>query len=308
MKLARNGILGAALMALLSCGLLAAGTPKDTEAPALKDNVKTGILLMAFGTTDDKGREAYAKFEKAVKERFPGVPVAWGYTAPRVRAILEKRGIRLPSPDEALESFAKTGVEQVAVQSLHIFQGEEFDIVTDAIEKFKAAHADAKLKFAAGRPLLFRATDLEKVVAGLPGYCPKERTKDDAVVLFGHGNAKGYGDFVYLAADAALNKADPLAFATTVEGRPSIDETIARLKEAKAKKVYLIPLMFVAGDHVKNDMAGDSDDSLKSLLKKEGMEAVPVLQGFGETACATAIYLEHLEEALKAVSQEGKAK
>jgi len=267
----------------------------------------TGILLMAFGTTDDKGREAYAKFEQAVKERFPGKPVSWGFTAPRVRAALAKRGIHLPSPDEALESFAKSGVERIAVQSLHIFQGEEFDIVTDAIEKYKASHPGSKIEFSAGRPLLFRATDLDKVVAGLPDYCPKEREKGNAVILFGHGNSKGYGDFVYLAADAALNKADPLAFMTTVEGKPCFEETIARLKEAKVKKAFLIPFMFVAGDHVKNDMAGDEDGSLKNQLAKNGVEAVPVFRGFGETACATKIYLEHIEEAIKTLSAKGES-
>ena len=43
----------------------------------------------------------------------------------------------------------------------------------------------------------------------------------------------------------------------TVDGYPSLDDLLPKIIERKAGKVYLIPFMAVAGDHARNDMAGD---------------------------------------------------
>ncbi len=39
---------------------------------------------------------------------------------------------------------------------------------------------------------------------------------------------------------------------------------------SRIQKVILRPLMVVAGDHANNDMAGDDDDSWKSLFEASG--------------------------------------
>ena len=43
----------------------------------------------------------------------------------------------------------------------------------------------------------------------------------------------------------------------TVESFPELKNVMAKLKIAEKKKVALMPFMLVAGDHAKNDMAGD---------------------------------------------------
>ena len=53
----------------------------------------------------------------------------------------------------------------------------------------------------------------------------------------------------------------------TVEAEPTLEDVIAALEEnGEYKKVVLVPLMLVAGDHANNDMAGDEEDSWKSIL------------------------------------------
>lgn len=54
-----------------------------------------------------------------------------------------------------------------------------------------------------------------------------------------------------------------------------------------------MPFMSVAGDHAKNDMASDEDDSWKSLLIKEGIEVVPVLKGTAEYDVFFDIWVDH---------------
>jgi len=79
-----------------------------------------------------------------------------------------------------------------------------------------------------------------------------------------------------------------------VEGYPEIDEIIAMLKEKSIKKVYLMPFMSVAGDHARNDMAGDEADSWKSILTKAGIEPVPILKGTAEYENMVDIWVDHL--------------
>ena len=55
-------------------------------------------------------------------------------------------------------------------------------------------------------------------------------------------------------------------FRGNVEGYPEIDDIQSCLEEKKTKTAWLQPFMSAAGDHAKNDMAGDEDDSWKSIL------------------------------------------
>ena len=43
-----------------------------------------------------------------------------------------------------------------------------------------------------------------------------------------------------------------------------------------------MPLMSVAGDHAKNDMAGDEPDSWKSILTRNGFQCENILKGTAE--------------------------
>lgn len=55
--------------------------------------------------------------------------------------------------------------------------------------------------------------------------------------------------------------------------RISRDRTVIRRLEANnIKTVNLMPFMLVAGDHAINDMAGDEEDSWKSIFESHGFE------------------------------------
>ena len=53
-----------------------------------------------------------------------------------------------------------------------------------------------------------------------------------------------------------------------------------------------------AGDHAKNDMAGDDDNSWKSIFTKAGIQCVPILKGTAEHDVFVDIWLDHLGEPL----------
>jgi sirohydrochlorin cobaltochelatase len=81
----------------------------------------------------------------------------------------------------------------------------------------------------------------------------------------------------------------------TVEGSPTLDEIKEMLLERGVKKAWLMPFMSVAGDHTVNDLAGDEDDSWKSVLTQAGIECVPVIKGLAEYDAFVGLWLDHLK-------------
>ena len=93
-------------------------------------------------------------------------------------------------------------------------------------------------------------------------------------------------------------------FVGTVEGEPESTEcsvVIDNVAEAGYTNVVLRPLMVVAGDHANNDMAGDEEDSWKSMFEASGkFDSVDCqILGLGSIPEIEAIYVAHIDEALK---------
>ena len=57
--------------------------------------------------------------------------------------------------------------------------------------------------------------------------------------------------------------------------------------------------MLVAGDHANNDMAGDEDDSLKSVLTAAGYNVSCIIRGMGECPHFRELFLEHITDAVR---------
>lgn len=66
-----------------------------------------------------------------------------------------------------------------------------------------------------------------------------------------------------------------------------------RLKAAHNNKVTLIPFMFVAGDHARNDIDGE----WREELNEAGFNVSTVLEGLGQIQEIQDIYIEHIKEA-----------
>ena len=61
-----------------------------------------------------------------------------------------------------------------------------------------------------------------------------------------------------------------------------------------------MPFLFVAGEHVANDILGDNPESWKSeLLQQKAYRIEGITEGLGYLDGVIAIYLDHLDQALK---------
>ena len=272
--------------------LVAYGTTALAGGHGHKKEKKVGILLVAFGSSKQSAQVSFENIDKKVTAAYPNIPVRWAYTSHIIRKKLAKQGKLLNSPEVALAKMLDEGFTHVAVQSLHTIGGAEFHDLRRTVSAFKIMGGFEKI--ISGYPLLATQKDMERAVDAILENVPKERKKDEAVVLMGHGTHHPSNAF-YAALMFQVQLKDPNIFIGTVEGYPEVDLIKELMLKKGIKKAYLMPFMSVAGDHAKNDMAGDEDDSWKSILTKAGYECVPVLKGTAEFDNFVQIWVDHLE-------------
>ncbi|MCL4503395.1 MAG: sirohydrochlorin cobaltochelatase [Deltaproteobacteria bacterium] len=254
------------------------------------------IVLTAFGTTT-AAADTYRYIEEKVRARFPGHEIRWAFTSNKVRRkVAAEQGKELKTLPQALKELQVAGYQSVAVQSLHVVPGKEWDEVVQASRQVPG------LKVALGQPLLNAKPDEERVLAALSKTFPAD-LKNTAVVLVGHGTPNSRAQRTYLDFDQLLRARYPgqnVYLGVVQVGQPSQDETLAAVKLGGAAMVRLVPFLLVAGEHVNNDILGDGPESWKSKLVAQGISRVEgVRRGLGYNDDIIKVYLDHLEIALK---------
>lgn len=257
--------------------------------------VKKGILLVAFGSSEESAQISFTNIEEKTRAAFPTIPVKWAYTSHIIRHKLARQGKHLDSVETALARMADEGFTHVAVQSLHTISGAEYHDLIQVVTAFRSMGAFEDILL--GHPLLGTQEDMEKTVDALLEMIPRERKKDEAVVFMGHGTHHPANAF-YCSLMFQIQLKDPHIFIGTVEGYPEISDIESLLKAKDIKTVWLMPFMSVAGDHAKNDMAGDEEDSWKSILTKAGYACKPVLKGTAEYNAFVDIWVDHIKACL----------
>ena len=257
--------------------------------------MKKGILLAAFGSASPLGEKALNGFAETVSGRFPDARVRFAFTSDRMRTRLAAAGKKTDSVKKALCRMGFERYTHVAVQSLHLIPGLEYESL---VEETRAAQAHGGPKhIAVGKPLLQEPEDVRLAANALLAHLPPERGPDEAVVCMGHGTwHTGAASYEALARTLALS--DKRIFIGTLEGEHSIDCLLPAITATGAKTVWLLPLLSIIGKHAEQDMAGMSPDSWSSRIRKAGLVCKPVLQGTVEYAGFAEIWLMHLATAL----------
>lgn len=251
------------------------------------------ILVVAFGTSVEKARVAYANVEEGIRRAYPDADIRWAWSA---RSLLKSApgGAPMLSPQEALARLGTEGVKKVTVLSLHIIPGQEYTGIARTAKAFEGLPKGIE-SVRMCPPLLSDTTSLAAVADILLQSLPAERTPDDAVIFVGHGTHHPAGVY-YPALNYYLQARDAKAFVGTIEGDLSVESIGAALKAAGVKKAWLAPLMTVAGDHAMNDLFGNGNDSWKSALAKLGLTVAVIDKGLGENPAIVAHWLKALEQ------------
>ena len=258
--------------------------------------MKKAILVVSFGTSYlDTLEKTIEKAEKQIRDNFSEYDIYRAFTSHKIiNKLKEKYEIFIETPEEMLEKLYENGYEEIIMQPLHMIPGEEFIYINKIADSFKEKFEILKV----GRPI-FYYQGIEELPQDYSLFI--EATKElyeenNAVVLMGHGTAHPtnsvYGCLQAVFEDEGYEN----VFVTTVEGYPNFENVIKRLRRRNISEVTIAPLMVVAGDHARNDMASDEDESLKSMLEAEGIKVNVHMKGLGESEKFNKLYINRIDD------------
>ena len=261
--------------------------------------MKKAILVVSFGTSHLEAlKNSIEKVENRIKDEFNDYEVFRAFTSHIIiKKLREKNDLNILTPEKALEELKDKGFEEVIIQPLHIIPGEEFDYIKGVVENKKDDFKVVKL----GRPIFFY-----QGMNGLPEDYSLfiESIKDiligeESVVLFGHGTEHPSNSVYGMLQTVLIDEGYDNVFVATVEGYPTANTALDKIQSKGIKKTKLVPLLVVAGDHVKNDMASDEQDSLKSILQREGIEVNLHMHGLGEVDKFNELYINRIYDSIE---------
>ena len=248
--------------------------------------MKTALLVVSFGTTHpDTLEDTIAATENTLAAAFPQYPMYRAFTSATVRRRLKsKYGLHADSVEEALARIGAEGFGRVLIQPTLVIPGEEYDRLLSCVQA-----SAGSLSTRVGRPLLCGDGDLDAIIGILRDAFPVD---DGPVLLFmGHGTKhSASGIYTRLA-----RKIEALSGgAMTACTMNAFDAALETLSAGSRIKVRLVPLLFTAGTHAKEDMAG----RLRTTLEAEGFTVEPIFQGLGQLEAVREIYVRRVAEIL----------
>ena len=252
---------------------------------------KKAILAVSFGTShNDTRKVTIDAIEDDMKAAFPDYALYRALTSKMIIKKLKNRdGVSICTVKEAMEQMKQDGITDVLVQPTHVINGIENDLMKEDALSFR----DEFHSISFGEPLLTSEQDSLDVIHAITNEF-SDLQKDEVLVLMGHGTTH-YANAIYAALDYTFkDQGFKNIFLGTVEAYPSMETLMKMVKEYNPKKVILAPFMIVAGDHAKNDMAGDNPESWYSQFVAAGFETKTVVKGLGQYPGIRKILVEHL--------------
>lgn len=249
---------------------------------SLRPGDKAALLMVHFGTTHDDTRALTIDvINRKAKEAFQGIEVREAWTSRIVMRRMKARGVERLNPVEALERLRADGYTHVLIQSTNIIEGIEMESLRKDVASLEHSFKDIRI----GNPLLYTPEDYEAVIAAIT----KNGAKEGVTLLVGHGTYTP-ATAQYALLDYMLKEKGFKNYSVgTIEGYPSFDTMEAQVKASGVKKALLMPFMFVAGDHAKNDIAGE----WKEELEKRGYQVDVFMEGLGQNTEIQDIFIDH---------------
>ncbi|WP_329903834.1 sirohydrochlorin cobaltochelatase [Porphyromonas pogonae] len=277
-------------------------------------NHDTALLLVTFGSTHQEAHDTFHKIASQFAQRFPDTDLYMAFTSKIcMKRWFEKTGEQFHPASTLLDQLAGAGYSHINIQSLHVIPGEEYKMVKEKmLTEFRLTHPGVEVVM--GAPLMDSDEDIKLLGDTLLRLYLQRLEQGELLVLMGHGNDKSKfrdANQKYLDLQNYFNTLTDRIYIGTVDFE---EMTIDHLLEVFAGKyprgtvINLLPLMSIAGDHAKNDMAGaydpdeaDEDQSWRVRLQKAGFVIEDEncrLRGLADEPEIVDIWIKHLQQVL----------
>lgn len=268
---------------------------------------KKAIVVVSFGTTYADARQSCIEgVENRIQEAFPQYRMYRAFTSNFVmKRLAQLHNIYVDNLQTVLEKLQREGYSEVIIQPTHLTPGEEYE---NKVLKIAVAYQNVFSKFVIGRPLLYFAgedgkpDDFAILVQALKSQIPPVIDNSAVVVFMGHGSPHQHNP-AYERMQDYFDKAMINAIVGVVEETdyPNFAHMQKSLEKRNAKEILLMPMLLVAGDHAKNDMAGTDNKSWQARFIAQGYEVQVYLHGLGENVAIQDLYVQHVRDAIAEV-------
>lgn len=280
----------------------------------LVKNHNEAILLITFGSTHQEAHDTFREIRKTFTDAFPQKDIFMAFTSKIcMKRWASKSGEQYYAPDKWLEEMGKKGYKKIFIQSLHIIPGFEYGLIVNKyVPDFEKKYPNCKV--VVGEPLLSNDQDIATVGDAIYKEYEKELKHNEALVLMGHGNDTDSfpeANSQYDRLNAYLQKKNKLIVIGTVDYKSLLFESVADYLSKNAvpgTTINLAPLMSIAGDHAKNDMAAPYDpkepaenQSWATQLEALGYKTRCHLRGLADNKSIVQVWINHLRSKIIAV-------
>lgn len=222
-------------------------------------NRKRAIVLACFGSVIEQ--QKYLDLEEKVREAYPDCEVFTSFSSRMVIKLLKKKKKEIyKNLPQTLADVDMQGFKHVVVVSVNIFPTDEHEFLKKIVNGFKLF---SMANLGITNALLTKTKDTTLFLNDLNEKVSKEETANLYII---HGTPKldtiGIDSINYTA--SYLEQIDDRNFTCSLEGAfPYFymkDAVKQKIKKAGFKKVQIIPMLLVSGNHYIKDMYEIKDD------------------------------------------------
>ena len=244
--------------------------------------MKKAIGIVSFGTSHkDAELSCICPVEQAIAEAFPDRETFRAFTSRIIARIMKKRGENVENEQEMLQRLKAEGYEEIVLATTHIIPGFEYEKLTSVADGMNVSE-----------PLIVSEEDEAWMASLLESIAAEE---ESTLLVMGHGTEHD-ADGIYARIQKKLSGN---VFVGCAEGARTLENILPELEKLEKKEVVLMPMMLVAGDHAKNDLAGDDEDSWKSVLTAKGFDVRVRMQGLGALKAVQQRYVEKVRKVVE---------
>lgn len=246
------------------------------------------IVFIAFGTST-KAFATYTRLDQKFRSQYPDEQIIWAYSSRMITKKLQKSGDpNIIHPKELFRKLASQGVEEVVVQSLHLFPGKEFHELCGVAQK-------SPLRCLIGMPLLTSPTDYRELADILKPTI--SATSASAILILGHGTDHPIW-VAYHCLENILNTLfDKKIYVGVIDKHPDSSHLVDKIAADGIKHICIIPFFLITGMHFRRDITSQDERSWASRLEEKDITVDTIDYGLGLYPGIEHLICRHVEEA-----------
>lgn len=262
-------------------------------------NRKRAIVLACFGSVIQQ--QKYLDLKNTVEEKFPDCEVFISFSSRMVIKLLKKQKKEVyKNLPQTLADVDMQGFKHVVVSSINIYPTDEHEFLKKIVDGFKHFSL-ANISFT--NAVLTKTKETSDLLKDLNEQITQEDTANLYVI---HGTPKldtvGIDSINYTS--SFLEMISEKNFTCSLEGAMPYnqikDALKSKMQKAGIKKVQVVPLLLVSGNHYMKDMYEIKDD-LSNLFESSIVSSITKAEQFNliELEKVQTIILKEIESSFK---------